>query len=54
MTPAQTEEIKRRAMTDARALQCGYPKRDIPYSGESLKLYEQFYAKAQEAYGVKR
>ena len=50
----EIEMIKQRAMTDARALQCGYPKRAIPYAGEELKLYEQFYAKAQEAYGVKR
>lgn len=53
MTP-ETEAIKRRAMTDARALQCGYPKRTVPYTGEELKLYEQFYAAAQAAYGVKR
>ena len=53
MTP-ETEAIKRRAMTDARALQCGYPKRAVPYTGEELKIYEQFYAAAQEAYGVKR
>lgn len=53
MTP-ETEAIKRRAMTDARALQCGYPKRAVPYTGDALKLYEQFYAQAQAAYGVKK
>ena len=53
MTPEQ-EKIKERAMTDARALQCGYPKRTAPYQGEDLKLYEQFYAQAAIAYGVKR
>ena len=53
MTP-ETEAIKRRAMTDARALQCGYPKRAVPYTGDDLKLYEQFYAQAQAAYGVKK
>ena len=42
------------AMTDARALQCGYPKRTVPYQGEELKLYEQFCAQAAAAYGVKR
>lgn len=53
MTP-EIEKIKQRAMTDARALQCGYPKRAVPYTGESLKLYEQFYAQAAAAYGVKK
>ena len=54
MTPDHIEDIKRRACTDARALQCGYPKRAVPYQGEDLRLYEQFYAQAAIAYGVKK
>ena len=53
MTPEQIEIIKRRACTDARALQCGYPARAIPYAGDERAVYDKAYAAAAVAYGVK-
>ena len=54
MTPEQIEQIKRTAQLDARALQCGYPKRSVPYTGEQLALYEAEYLKTVQAYRAGR
>ena len=53
MTPARLHEIKERATLDARAIKCGYPQRAIPYQGAERVIYDQFYAEAAKAYGVK-